>query len=102
MEGDEAESGEEAGGEAEGAQEAMTVLSRMNGWQRLWALAAALWGLFVAGMMATLSSDPAAVAQRWLSVAFGLAFWLVPVTFAYALGVAVAWVIAGFRAGQKR
>ena len=78
---------------------------RLNGWQRLWAPASAVWAIVVAF---ALLAVPPAVGQRmtpedWRWHAFVCAIdWAVPSVAVYLLGLGVIWVRRGFLAANQR
>ncbi len=62
----------------------------MNGWQRLWVVATVLWVLFYGALLAggEIDSD---------KMLLFLAFVFLPPIGLYLLGLAMAWMIRGFR-----
>jgi hypothetical protein len=68
----------------------------LNGWQRLWLLASILW----AAVILTLAGMPD---RGWTmqSALFVVRLWAMPVTVVYAFGLALVWVMRGFRVEAK-
>jgi len=63
---------------------------RLNGWQRLWVVIAALWtpiGVWQSAVLLPMSVQ---------AVAVGFAMWATPLVVLYAAGLTVAWVRRGF------
>ena len=79
-------------------------LNGLNGWQRIWLVAAVLWlPIMVASITLPMFSSPyfrfanllyllKPSVLLWL-----LALWILPAVAVYVFGVAVAWVIRGLR-----
>ena len=68
---------------------------RINGWQRLWLLAAMLWAvaiLALAGIQTVQSAEAALFAVR---------LWVVPVAAVYGFGLGLAWVRRGFQVESR-
>jgi hypothetical protein len=71
----------------------------INGWQRLWLLAAILWAVAIVAVSGILQSDQAIPsAQMVMSV---VRLWIVPVAAVYALGFGLAWVARGFQSAPQ-
>jgi len=62
---------------------------RLNAWQRLWIVAAALWTPIAFWQWVALGSSAQAAAV-------GFAVWATPLAGLYMAGVTVAWVRRGF------
>jgi hypothetical protein len=68
----------------------------LNGWQRMWVVAAAAWTcLFL--LVIAIEGGPSDDAQVLL---FVVSLWLGPLILLYGFGWSVGWVIRGFRDGQ--
>ena len=59
---------------------------RLNGWQRLWALAAALWAAACIGGFVYISTADVLGPFLWMRVRWTLIAWLIPCALLYALG----------------
>lgn len=64
------------------------MLDRLNGWQRLWVVATAVWLSLFALILAL---DPRAVSWLFAALAFG------PPIVVYAIGAGIGWALSGFR-----
>jgi hypothetical protein len=64
----------------------------LNGWQRLWVVVFALWGLAIALWAILLGPEGTGLALPVLGL-----MWLIPASFAYGLGWSVGWIRRGFR-----
>ena len=71
-------------------------MTTLNGWQRLWLLASMLWA--VALVLLAGVPDRGWTMQSALLV---LRLWIVLVAGVYGFGLALAWVMRGFRADAK-
>jgi hypothetical protein len=68
----------------------------LNGWQRLWLLAAILWAVVILAL--------AGMPDRgWTmqSAMLLVRLWIVPAALVYALGLGLAWVVRGFHIKAK-
>lgn len=70
----------------------------MNGWLRLWIVLSVIWGLVV-GALALVQYEPQDGDYAKMYGVF-FAVWAVPVFGLIAVGYALKWVGAGFKAGQ--
>jgi len=64
---------------------------RLNGWQRLWVVIAALWTPIGVWQLTTVLSRPSVA-----TTVLGIAAWATPSALLYLVGVTVAWVRRGF------
>jgi len=69
---------------------------RITGWQRLWLVAAIVWGVAVLSLVGGLQWGNELSAPRPTDMLLGARKWLVPVVAVYALGWGLAWVRRGF------
>ena len=67
-------------------------MTTLNGWQRLWLVAAILWAVVVLALAGT--PDRGWTMQ---SALFVVRLWIVPVAAVYGFGLGLAWVRRGFR-----
>jgi hypothetical protein len=70
---------------------------RINGWQRLWLLAAILWAVVILALAGVLQSGVPTANEAMLVVRL----WIVPVAAVYGLGLGLAWVRRGFHVESK-
>jgi len=71
-------------------------MTTLNGWQRLWLLAAVLWAVVILALAGM--PDRSWAVQSALFVA---RLWIVPVAVVYAFGFGLLWVTRGFRVEAK-
>jgi len=71
-------------------------MTTLNGWQRLWLLASILWAV----MILALAGMPD---RGWTmqSALFVVRLWIMPVSFVYAFGLGLTWVMRGFTPRQS-
>jgi hypothetical protein len=69
----------------------------INGWQRLWVLAAVLWAVVILLVSGMLQPGGDHVVPSTTMIPFLVRLWIVPVTAAYGLGLGLAWVGRGFQ-----
>ncbi len=62
---------------------------KLNGWQRLWVVAAVVWSLVCLVVVVGLGVDD------WLG--FMVYGWVTPAIAVYALGWGIGWALRGFR-----
>jgi len=68
----------------------------INGWQRLWLLAAVVWAVAILALAGAFQFDGDHAVPTASLILFLLRLWLVPVAAVYASGRGVAWVRRGF------
>ncbi len=73
---------------------------KLNGWQRLWVVAAVIWGLVVAyiGIDSFMSSGFGTLGE---AILFSFIYWLAPAGCLYLLGQTVGWVVPWVVRGFK-
>ena len=69
---------------------------RLNGWQRLWVVLAALWFPVTVWQFVTIGDGSAT------SIGLGILVCATPLALLYAAGLTVAWVRRGFERQQAR
>lgn len=69
----------------------------INGWQRLWVLAAMVWAIAILALAGILRSDGAHALPSANTLLFVARLWIVPVAAVYGFGVGLAWVGRGFQ-----
>jgi len=72
----------------------LNSLNKLSGWQRVWVIATALWAIFLFVIVGNEVEDWGLNGQD--AVLAGVLL-LVPPALFYVAGLAVAWVIWGFR-----
>jgi len=70
---------------------------RLNGWQRLWLVAAALWAIVCVAALVILSGADFFGAFLWMRVRWTIIAWLIPSVLLYALGWTLGWALRGFK-----
>ena len=65
----------------------------MNGWQRLWVVAAALWALVCVAALVALSEVDFFGPFLWMRVRWTIIAWLIPSVSLYALGCTLGWAL---------
>jgi hypothetical protein len=69
---------------------------RINGWQRLWALASILWAAVILELTGVLHPDDGQVFASANTALLVVRLWVVPVAATYGFGLGLAWVHRGF------
>jgi hypothetical protein len=75
---------------------------RINGWQRLWLLAAILWAVVILALAGILQSGGAQTVPSANAALFLVRLWIVPVAAVYGCGLGLAWVRRGFQVKSKQ
>ena len=74
----------------------------INGWQRLWLVAAVLWAVAVLSLGGVFQFSGDHAVRSADMATFLLRLWSVPVAAVYVFGAAAAWVRRGFQSGQSQ
>ena len=70
---------------------------KLNGWQRLWVMATALWALVCVAALVAISEPYFFGPFLWMRVRWTIIAWLIPSVLLYALGWALGWALRGFK-----
>jgi hypothetical protein len=74
---------------------------RINGWQRLWLVAAILWAVVILLLAGILQFDGYRTLPSANAALFVVRLWIVPVAALSGFGLGFAWVRRGFQVEAK-
>jgi hypothetical protein len=76
-------------------------MTRINGWQRMWVLASALWAVALLVLGGRFQPNGAQAVPDLNTSLFAWRLWIMPVAAMYGLGFGIAWVRRGFQIEAK-